>query len=127
MTGEEGEVVRVDLRTLTWETGCASDKQTGGEGLGEAGEFHFRQVKWEVGSECRVEIRWLDRPVQCWGLDQVETMCSLLADQGSLYVFVICVFCLKWNGPRDALTQKKAGFPCSGLNAGSYFISQDEG
>ena len=32
-----------------------------------------------------------------------------------------------WNGPRDALTQKKAGFPCSGLNAGSYFISQDEG
>ena len=25
------------------------------------------------------------------------------------------------------MTQKKAGFPCSGLNAGSYFISQDEG
>ena len=24
-------------------------------------------------------------------------------------------------------SQKKAGFPCSGLNAGSYFISQDEG
>ena len=22
---------------------------------------------------------------------------------------------------------KKAGFPCSGLNAGSYFISQDDG
>ena len=39
----------------------------------------------------------------------------------------LCVICLKWNGPRDALTQKKAGFPCSGLNAGSYFISQDEG
>ena len=35
--------------------------------------------------------------------------------------------CLKWNGPRDALTQKKAGFPCGSLNAGSYFISQDEG
>ena len=32
-----------------------------------------------------------------------------------------------WNGPRDALTQKKAGFPYSGLNAGSSFISQDEG
>ena len=32
-----------------------------------------------------------------------------------------------WNGPRDAVTQKKAVFPCSGLNAGSYFISQDEG
>ena len=39
----------------------------------------------------------------------------------------LCVFCLKWNGPRDALTQKKAGFHCSGLNAGSSFISQDEG
>ena len=39
----------------------------------------------------------------------------------------LCVLCLKCNGPRDALTQKKAGFPCSGLNAGSYFISQDEG
>ena len=39
----------------------------------------------------------------------------------------LCVFYLKWNGPQDALTQKKAGFPCSGLKAGSYFISQDEG
>ena len=39
----------------------------------------------------------------------------------------LCVFCLKWNGPLDALTQKKAGFPCNALNAGSYFISQDEG
>ena len=39
----------------------------------------------------------------------------------------LCVFCLKWNGPRDALTQKKAGIPCSVLHAGSYFISQNEG
>ena len=38
----------------------------------------------------------------------------------------LCVFCLKWNGPWNALTHKKAGFPCSGLNAGSSFISQDE-
>ena len=38
-----------------------------------------------------------------------------------------CVFCLKWNGPRETLTQKKAGFPCSSLNSGSSFISQDEG
>ena len=38
-----------------------------------------------------------------------------------------CVFCLKWNGPRETLTQKKAGFPCSDLNSGSCFISQDEG
>ena len=27
----------------------------------------------------------------------------------------------------DSLTQKKSGFPCSGLNAGSSFISQNEG
>ena len=39
----------------------------------------------------------------------------------------LSVFCLKWNGPRDALTPKNARFPCSGLNAGSYFISQNEG
>ena len=38
-----------------------------------------------------------------------------------------CVFFLKWNGPEEILTQKKAGFPCSGLNSGSCFISQDEG
>ena len=25
------------------------------------------------------------------------------------------------------MTQTKAGFPCSGFNAGSYFISEDEG
>ena len=39
----------------------------------------------------------------------------------------LCVFCLKYNGPGDALTQKKAGFPCSALNAGYSFISQYEG
>ena len=39
----------------------------------------------------------------------------------------LCVFCLKYNGPQNALTQKKAGFACSALNAGSSFISQDEG
>ena len=38
----------------------------------------------------------------------------------------LCVFCLKWNGPWNALIQKKAGFLCSSLNAGSSFISQDE-
>ena len=36
------------------------------------------------------------------------------------------VFHLKWNGPSNSLTQKKAGFPCSDLNAGTSFISQDE-
>ena len=28
---------------------------------------------------------------------------------------------------RESLNQKKAGFPCSGLNLGSCFMSQDEG
>ena len=37
------------------------------------------------------------------------------------------VFCLKWRGYRDSLTRSKVGFPWSGLNAGSSFISQDEG
>ena len=37
------------------------------------------------------------------------------------------VCCLNWSGYWHALTQKKVGFPCSGLNAGSSFISQDEG
>ena len=38
-----------------------------------------------------------------------------------------CVFFLKWNGPRETLTQKKAVLPCSGLNLGSCCMSQDEG
>ena len=38
-----------------------------------------------------------------------------------------CVFCLKWNRLREALMQKKAGFPCSDLNSGSSFTSQYEG
>ena len=37
------------------------------------------------------------------------------------------VYCLKWNAQQDALTRRKAVFPCSGLTAGSSFISQDEG
>ena len=37
------------------------------------------------------------------------------------------VCCLKWKGHWDALTQNKPRFPCSDLNAGSSFISQDEG
>ena len=38
-----------------------------------------------------------------------------------------CVFCFKWNGPREPLTQKKAWFPYNGLNSVSSFISQDKG
>ena len=38
-----------------------------------------------------------------------------------------CVCYPKWNGDLDALSRKKAGFPCSGLNAGSNFISQVKG
>ena len=32
-----------------------------------------------------------------------------------------------WNGYQDALPLKKVVISCSGLNAGSSFISQDEG
>ena len=38
-----------------------------------------------------------------------------------------CVSCPKWNGLRETLTQKEVGFPCSVLNSGSCYISQDEG
>ena len=38
-----------------------------------------------------------------------------------------CVACLKWNGPRETLTQKNSGFPFIVLNSGSYCICQDEG
>ena len=38
-----------------------------------------------------------------------------------------CVFCLKCNGPRETVTQKNPRFPCSDLNSGSCFISQNEG
>ena len=38
-----------------------------------------------------------------------------------------CIFCLMWNGPREALIQNKPRIPCSGLNSGSSFISQDDG
>ena len=38
-----------------------------------------------------------------------------------------CIFCLKWNGPREALTQLNTRFPCSGSNSGSSFFSQDVG
>ena len=34
---------------------------------------------------------------------------------------------LNWNGYRVSLTRKKVGFPCSGLNTGCSFISQDKG
>ena len=35
------------------------------------------------------------------------------------------ICCLKWNGHLDALTRKKAMFPCSDFNAGSSFMSQN--
>ena len=44
-----------------------------------------------------------------------------------MYVTGTLCFPPQRNGRRDALTRKKAGFPCSGLNAGWSFISQDEG
>ena len=52
---------------------------------------------------------------------QEETSLSYSYVRGTLSLL------LKWNGDRDALTRNKARFPCSDLNAGSSFISQDEG
>ena len=37
------------------------------------------------------------------------------------------VFCLNWSGYQDSLNRNKVGFPWSGLNVGSCFMSQDEG
>ena len=61
------------------------------------------------------------------GINQLSTSNSRgVFPQEYIYIEAPSVFCFKWNGPRDALTWKKAGFPCRGLNAGSSFIYQDE-
>ena len=73
------------------------------------------QGKWEMHSGCSVKITFST----WWFLVYYPSEIGMWEG--------LCVFCPKWNGPRDALTQKKAGLPCSGLNAGSYFILQDEG
>ena len=36
-----------------------------------------------------------------------------------------CVFCVKWNGTWESMTQKIAGFPCNGWIWGSSFIWQE--
>ena len=58
---------------------------------------------------------------------QLSTSTSSGFSLSNSYVRGPLVCCLKWKGHRDALTLKKAGFPCSSLNKGSSFISQDEG
>ena len=60
-------------------------------------------------------------------VSQLSTSTSRLASLRNRYLRGTLCFLTQVNGPQDALTQKKPGFPCSGLNAGSYFISQDEG
>ena len=37
------------------------------------------------------------------------------------------VLCFSWSANRDTLTRNKVGFPCSGLNLGLCFMSQDKG
>ena len=79
----------------------------------------------------------VDRVLECFSFACAWQAASLLPDHGLDLCFLhgegvqspshypseigmlegLCVFCFKWNGPRDALTQKKAGFSCSGLNA----------
>ena len=60
-------------------------------------------------------------------LSQLSSAPQVEFSLSSRYVRGTLSFCLKWNGPREALTQKKASFNKSGLNSGSSFISQDEG
>ena len=62
-----------------------------------------------------------------------EEVCSFTqtpqeeAPHSNKYVRATLSLLPQWNGHRDAQTQQKTVFPCSGLNAGSSFISQDEG
>ena len=60
-------------------------------------------------------------------VSQLFTSTSRVAFIRNRYVRGTLCFLPQVEWTRDALTQKKAGVPCSGLNAGSYFISQDEG
>ena len=71
------------------------------------------------------EIKWDNISERCKPTFHKHLKRSLPSEIG-MWVR-LCVFCLKYNAPRDALTQKKAGFPCSALKAGSSFISQDQG
>ena len=118
--------------------------------------FHSIQYKWLDFLEESTEIPWDTRLKSIWILISVQqleesTMHPILSHVESWFPvfdwrFELtfhqhlkwsfpsaidiweghCVFSLKWNGPWEKLTQKKAGFPCSGLNSGLCFISQDE-
>ena len=119
--------------------------------------FHSIHYKWLDFLEESTEIPWDTRLKAIWILISVQqleesSMHPILSQVESWFPFFDwrfettfhqdlrwsfpsaigmwegpCVSCLKWNGPRESLTQKKAGFPCRGLNSGSCFISQDEG
>ena len=82
------------------------------------GKLHAHHIvpRWEL-----IPCLWLKIWAYFRPAPQVEFSLSNRYVRGTL------CFCLKWNGPRETLTQKKAGVPCSGLNSGSCFISQDEG
>ena len=83
-------------------------------------------TSWQIDGETVADFTFLGSKINADGECTHEIKRRLLLEREVMWEG-LCVFCLKWNGPRDALTQMKAGFPCSGLNAGSYFISQDEG
>ena len=57
---------------------------------------------------------------------QLSTSTSRGVSLSSRYVRVNLCFRSQVEWTREALTQKKARFPSSGLNSGSSFISQDE-
>ena len=82
------------------------------------GNFHAHDIFW--GWEWYPVFDWRGKPAFDKHLKR-----SLPSEIGMCER--LCVFCLNYNKPRDAQTQKKVGFPCSAINAGSSFISQDEG
>ena len=119
--------------------------------------FHSIQYKWLDCLEESTEIPWDTRLKTIWILIPVqqleESSIHRISSQDESWFPVFdwrfeptfhqhlkwtfpsaigmwegpCVFYLKWNGPREALTQKKVGLPCSVLNSCSCCISQDEG
>ena len=119
--------------------------------------FHSIQYKWLDFLEESTEIPWDTRLKSIWILISVQQLEEIsmnpISSQNESWFPVFdwrfeptfhqhlkwsfpsavgmweghCVSCLKWNGPRETLTQKKVGFPYSVLHSGSCFISQDEG
>ena len=82
------------------------------------GKLHAPHIvpRWEL-----IHYLWLKRCASFSHAPQEEFSLSSRDVRGTL------CFLSQVEWTREALTQKKAQFPCSGLNSGSPFMSQDEG